>query len=59
MLPSSCLTLLLDFGFFFFFFVVVVVVVVVVSHRLGIWVNSLQLVSEPRVRFKWEQWQRK
>ena len=54
MLPSSCLTLLL-----FFFFFVVVVVVVVVSHRLGIWVNSLRLVSEPRVRFKWEQWQRK
>ena len=23
------------------------------------WVNSLQLVSEPRVRFEWEQWQRK
>ena len=21
--------------------------------------NSLQLVSEPRVRFEWEQWQRK
>ena len=30
-----------------------------VSHRLGIQVNSLQLVSEPRVRFEWEQWQRK
>ena len=30
-----------------------------VSHRLGIQVNSLPLVSEPRVRFKWEQWQRK
>ena len=30
-----------------------------VSHKLGIQVNSLQLVSEPRVRFEWEQWQRK
>ena len=30
-----------------------------VSHRLGIQVNSLQLVSKPRVRFEWEQWQRK
>ena len=30
-----------------------------VSHRLGIWFNSLQLVSELRVRFEWEQWQRK
>ena len=30
-----------------------------VSHRLGFWLNSLQLVSEPRVRFEWEQWQRK
>ena len=30
-----------------------------VSHRLGIRFNSLQLVSEPRVRFEWEQWQRK
>ena len=30
-----------------------------VSHGLGILVNSLQLVSEPRVRFEWEQWQRK
>ena len=30
-----------------------------VSHGLGIWFNSLQLVSEPRVRFEWEQWQRK
>ena len=38
------------FSFFFFFFV---------SHGLGILVNSLQLVSEPRVRFEWEQWQRK
>ena len=59
MLPSSCLTLLLDFGFLDFFFFLVVVVVVVVSHRLGIWVNSLQLVSKLRVRFKWEQWQKK
>ena len=25
------------------------------SYRLGIRVNSLQLVSEPRVRFEWEQ----
>ena len=30
-----------------------------VSHRLGFWLNSLQLVSEPRIRFEWEQWQRK
>ena len=30
-----------------------------VSHRLGFRLNSLQLVSESRVRFKWEQWQRK
>ena len=30
-----------------------------VSHKLGIQFNSLQLVSEPRVRFEWEQWQRK
>ena len=30
-----------------------------VSHRLGIRLNSLQLVSQPRVRFEWEQWQRK
>ena len=30
-----------------------------VSHKLGIRFNSLQLVSEPRVRFEWEQWQRK
>ena len=30
-----------------------------VSHRLGIQFNSLQLVSESRVRFEWEQWQRK
>ena len=30
-----------------------------VSHRLRFWLNSLQLVSEPRVRFEWEQWQRK
>ena len=30
-----------------------------VSHRLGIQFNSLQLVSEPRVRFEWEQRQRK
>ena len=30
-----------------------------VSHGLGIRFNSLQLVSEPRVRFEWEQWQRK
>ena len=35
-----------DVCFFYFF----------VSHRLGIWVNSLQLVSEPGVRFEWEQW---
>ena len=27
--------------------------------QLGIWLNSLQLISEPRVRFEWEQWQRK
>ena len=28
--------------------------------QVGIfWLNSLQLVSEPRVRFEWEQWQRK
>ena len=26
-----------------------------VSHGLGIRFNSLQLVSEPRVRFEWEQ----
>ncbi|RVW21719.1 Retrovirus-related Pol polyprotein from transposon TNT 1-94 [Vitis vinifera] len=26
---------------------------------LGIRLNSLQLVSEPRVKFEWEQWQRK
>ena len=26
--------------------------------QVGILVNSLQLVSEPRVRFEWEQWQR-
>ena len=25
-----------------------------VSHRLEFWLNSLQLVSEPRVRFEWE-----
>ena len=30
-----------------------------VSHRLEIRFDSLQLVSEPRVRFEWEQWQRK
>ena len=30
-----------------------------VFHRLGIRLNSLQLVLEPRVRFEWEQWQRK
>ena len=30
-----------------------------VSHRLGFWLNSLQLVSKPRIRFEWEQWQRK
>ena len=30
-----------------------------VSHKLGFRLNSLQLVSEPRVRFEWEQWQRK
>ena len=30
-----------------------------VSHGLGIRFNSLQLVSETRVRFEWEQWQRK
>ena len=30
-----------------------------VSYRLEFRVNSLQLVSEPRVRFEWEQWQRK
>ena len=29
------------------------------SHKLGIRLNSLQLVLEPRVRFEWEQWQRK
>ena len=27
--------------------------------QVGILVNSLQLVSKPRVRFEWEQWQRK
>ena len=27
-----------------------------VSHRLGFRLNSLQLVSEPRVKFEWEQW---
>ena len=27
--------------------------------QVGIWLNSLQLISEPRVRFEWEQWQRK
>ena len=30
-----------------------------VSHKLGFRLNSLQLVSEPRVRFEWKQWQRK
>ena len=30
-----------------------------VSHRLGFRLNSLQLVLEPRVRFEWEQWQKK
>ena len=25
-----------------------------VSHKLGFRLNSLQLVSEPRVRFEWE-----
>ena len=30
-----------------------------VSNRLGFRLNSLQLVSEPRVRFEWEQWQKK
>ena len=30
-----------------------------VYHRLEFWLNSLQLVLEPRVRFEWEQWQRK
>ena len=30
-----------------------------VSHELGIRFNSLQPVSEPRVRFEWEQWHRK
>ena len=30
-----------------------------VSHRLEFWLNSLQQVSEPKVRFEWEQWQRK
>ena len=33
--------------------------IIFVSHGLGIRFNSLQLVSEPRVRFEWEQWQRK
>ena len=35
------------FGVCFFYFFV--------SHKLGIRVNFLQLVSEPRVRFEWEQ----
>ena len=39
------------FGLYFLYFFV--------SHKLGIRVNSLQLVLEPRVRFEWEQWQRK
>ena len=30
-----------------------------VSHKLRFRCNSLQRVSEPRVRFEWEQWQRK
>ena len=30
-----------------------------VSHKLEFWLNSLQLVSEPRFKFEWEQWQRK
>ena len=30
-----------------------------VSHMLGIQLYSLQLVLELRVRFEWEQWQRK
>ena len=30
-----------------------------VYHGVGIQFNSLQLVSEPRVRFEWKQWQRK
>ena len=29
------------------------------SQVRNFWLNSLQLVSEPRVRFEWEQWQRK
>ena len=40
-------TVFFDVCFLYFFFI---------SHRLGIRVNSLQLVSESRVRFKWEQW---
>ena len=35
------------FGMYFLYFFV--------SHKLGIRVKSLQLVSEPRVRFEWEQ----
>ena len=38
---------------------VIVFFICFVSHRLGFWLNSLQLVSDPRVRFEWEQWQRK
>ena len=41
------------------FFSLACVFSIFVSHRLGIRFNSLQLVSEPRVRFEWEQWQRK
>ena len=39
-----------------FFFGVCFSLFVFVSHRLGFRLNSLQLVSEPRVRFEWEQW---
>ena len=41
------------------FFFTCVFSICFVSHRLEFWLNSLQLVSEPRVRFEWEQWQRK
>ena len=43
----------------FFFFLACVFSIFFVSHRLGIRLNSLQLVSEPRVRFEWKKWQRK
>ena len=29
------------------------------SQVRNFWLNSLQLVLEPKVRFEWEQWQRK